>query len=171
MKSVFKKLIGIGVIVALIGAGALFDAIRATTFSVDFLSATRVEDTPTLDQEGNPVPSDIGISDGVTKVDFLVRVTHYGKGIPEHVLYIKTNRGIVGRMTTDEEGYVRFRYDCYYSLTPEDVVFTASDENNSIFVMVPATGSYTLKMIGSTGNSSGMTTDDIFFPIEGGGSK
>lgn len=171
MKPLFKKLIGIGILAALIGAGSLFDAIRAATFSVDFLSATRVEETPTLDEEGKPIPSDVGISDGVTKVDFVVRVTHYGNPSAGHVLYIKTNRGIVGRMATDGEGYVRFRYDCYYSLTPKDVVFTASDENNSVFVMIPATGSYTLKMIGSTGNSSGMTTDDIFFPIEGGDAR
>ena len=170
MKPVYKKLIGIGILAALLGAGTLFDAIRAKTFSVDFLSATRVEETPSLDAEGNAIPSDVGITDGVSKVDFVLRLTRHGNGVPEHVLYIKTNRGVIGRMTTDEEGYVRFRYDCYYSLTPKDVVFTAKDENNSVFVMVPATGSYTLKMVGSSGNSSGMITDDIFYPVEGGDS-
>ncbi len=52
-------------------------------------------------------------------------------------------------------------------MTP--VVLTVRDEDNSLFVFVPAEASYTLSMAaGEGGSGSGMTTDDIFYDIDTG---
>lgn len=169
MRPVFRKLIAIGSIAAVVGAGWLFDWVRSTTFTVEFTKVERVGDTPRYDEEGEELPVNVGVCDGDTKMNISIRVTHYGDGVSDHVLYVKTNRGVIGRMTTDADGYVNFTYDCYYSLTASDVVFTANDENNSVFVMVPASGSYTMKMVAFAGDPGGMTTNDIFFDIDEGG--
>ncbi|MGM9814184.1 MAG: hypothetical protein ACI32C_04770 [Candidatus Enteromonas sp.] len=167
MKSYWKKLIGLGVIAGLIGVGAGIDAIIATGYEVTFSDAVRQGDAPVFDKDGNKLPSDVGLTDGQTKMDMTIRVTHHGEGVADHVLYVMTNRGVVGRMRSDGEGYVRFSYDCYYSEKAADVVFTAKDEDNSIFVSIPAQGTYTLKMKAATSSSGGLTTDDIFHDLEG----
>lgn len=170
MKSVWKKCIAILSLGGVLGSMALFDWVRSSTYEVAFLSAVRQGDKPLYDETGALIPKDVGITDGATKVDFTLRVSKGGKGVPNHVLYIRTNRGTVGRIPSDAEGYVRFTYDCYYATVAKDVVFTANDEDNSIFVSIPATGSYTLKMVASSsGEGGGLTTNDIFHDLEEGG--
>lgn len=166
MKPFVKKLIIIGSIALAVLAGFAFDSIWAKSYQVTFATAERLSLDAIYDEDGNPVPKDVGISDGTTKMKMSLQLTHNGGGVSGHVLYIKTNRNVIGRMTTDKDGYINFQYDCYYSLEAKDVTFTADDENNSLFVYVPASGEYHLKMISpGSSSSSGMTTTDIFYEV------
>ena len=165
MRPVFKKLIVIGALATLVLAGFAFDSIWSKTFEISFDTPYRVEEDPYIDAEGHVVPSDVGITDGSTVMALRARLTHFGKGEANHVLYVKTNRSVVGRFTTDAEGYIDFTYNCYYaSSAPTDVVFTARDESNSIFVAVYAVGSCSMEMrLPSRLPEGSMTTNDIFY--------
>ena len=165
MKPVFKKLIAIGALSALVLSGFVFDLIWSHSFEIKFDTPVRIEEKPYIDAEGHVVPSDVGISDGATTMAMRATLTHFGKGKANHTLYIKTNRDVVGRFISDENGVVEFTYNCYYaSKDPEDVVFTARDESNSIFVAVYATGTCSMEMrLPSRLPEGSMTTNDIFF--------
>lgn len=167
MKGLLKKLIIIISIVAILAIGYGVDYAISKTYSVEFVSVNRVENTPLLNTDGTPIPKDVGITDGNTNVRFLIKLTHKNKAVGGHVLYIKTNRNVVGRMITDDNGIVEFDYRCYLSSTASDVEFNVQDENNSIFIFVPTEGNYTLKMMAPvTDNPSNMTTNDVFYDID-----
>lgn len=168
MKSAVKKVVVIAALVAVLCLGALIDFVISKNYKIEFLSVVR------LDENGEPVedgeiPSDWGIADGSTRVRFVIRVTRGGNPVGGHTLYVKTNRNILERTTTDESGRVVVDYRCYRAGTGEaaPVVLTVRDEDNSVFVFVPAEASYTLQMTGGgTSSDSGMTTDDIFYDID-----
>lgn len=167
MKGIIKKLIVIAIIIAVILVGYGIDSIIAKSYSIDFVSVERVNKDEVLDENGNEIPLNVGISDGSTKVGIKAKVTRHNKPVANHILYVKTNRNIIGRLTTNENGEIDFEYRCYLASSASDVIFTITDEDNSLFVFVPATGIYTLKMVAPTSSkpSSGMTTNDIFFDL------
>lgn len=171
MKSYVKKLIVICAIIALFAIGFGIDAIIASTYDLEVVSAIRQEETPLLDESGNPVPENVGVADGMTHVIFTLRLTRGGNPIEGHVLYVKTNRNILLRQATDENGELVVDYTCYKArksdkITP--IILTVTDEDNSIFITVPARVEYTLQMIRAPEEASddGMKTDDIFYPLE-----
>ena len=167
MKEILKKIIVIMSIIVVLLIGYGIDSIIAKSYSIDFLSVERIQDEPLLDNNGKEIPLDVGISDGYTLMNIKVRLTRHNTPVSKHVLYIKTNRNIVGRMETNDEGIINFEYKCYLSATPNDIVFSIDDENNSIFIFTPAKGTYTLKMIAPISkNASNISTDDIFFDID-----
>lgn len=171
MKNVLKKLIVIVSIVVVIGIGALIDLGISKGYDIEFVSVTRLTEegaAPALDVDGNEIPEDWGIADGSTKVRFVIRVTHYGKPVEGHTLYVKTNRNVLERVDTNEDGTVTVDYRCYRGakgkVTP--ITLTVRDEDNSVFVFVPAKATYVLQMAEAKAeSSSGMTTDDIFYDI------
>lgn len=173
MKSALKKLCVIVGIVVVLLLGTLVDLIISKAYDFEFVSIERLADenaeTP-LDKEGNEIPNDWGIADGQTYVRFVIRLTRNGKPVEGHTLYVKTNRNVLGRLTTDADGLVAVDYRCYKGSegNVKDVVLTVRDEDNSVFVFVPRTESYTLKMAEmATGNGgSGLKTDDIFYDID-----
>ena len=80
-------------------------------------------------------------------------------------------RQILLRQATDENGELVVDYTCYKArksdkITP--IILTVTDEDNSIFITVPARVEYTLQMIRAPEEASddGMKTDDIFYPLE-----
>lgn len=167
MKSVIKKLIIIVALIATLLVLFSIDSLIAKTYDIEYVSIKRNEEVNLVDINGNEVPLDVGVSDGNTTVNFVVRLTHYNKPVKNHVLYVKTNKNVIGRLRTDENGMISFDYRCYLSSTPSDVIFNIVDENNSIFIFVPASNDYTLKMIAPLGESnSEMTTNDIFYDID-----
>ena len=169
---ILKKLIIVVAIIALCGVGALIDYFIAQTYEFEFVSVERVSEAPVYDENGQEVPIDTGIADGSTRVKIVVKLTQNGNPVSGHTLYIKTNRNVLGRMVTDENGNVVIEYRCYKAtgskpVTP--ITLSVRDEDNSVFVFVPATGEYVLKMIkGNQVQGSGMTTDDIFYDIKEG---
>ncbi len=169
MKSVLKKLIVLFSIVLLFVVGYGVDAIIARTYRLEVVSAVRQEDTPYLDEEGDPVPADVGIADGKTHVLFTIRLTRGGKPVSGHVLYVKTNRNILLRAQTDENGELKVDYTCYKARLRDQVMpitLTVTDENNSVFITVPAKTEYILKMRRPVQEESGgMKTDEIFYPL------
>lgn len=166
MKNIIKKIIVIVAIIAIILIGYGIDSIIASTYTIDFVSVERVNKEIILDDNGNEIPLNVGICDGKTQVEIKAKVTKNNKAVANHVLYVKTNRNIIGRLTSNENGEIDFEYRCYLANTASDVVFTITDEDNSLFVFVPATKTYTLKMVAlSSKSSSNMTTNDIFFDL------
>lgn len=169
MKSVLKKLIVLLGIVAVIALGAGVDAIIAASYKIDFIKVERLGDEKVTDSEGNELAPDIGVADGTTYVRFVIKLTRGGVPVQGHVLYVKTNRNILERKATDENGEIVVDYRCYKASSTEiaaPVTLTVKDENNSVFVAVPATNNYVLKMVKPHKSSgSGMKTDEIFFPI------
>lgn len=139
MKSAVKKLIVIGCIVAVLCVGALIDFAISLTYKIEFVSVVRLTESGEPVTEAGEVPADWGIADGSTKVRFVVRVTHGGKPVQGHTLYIKTNRNVLERTDTDGEGCVTVDYRCYRAGNGEGdaVVLTVRDEDNSLFVFVP----------------------------------
>ena len=113
MKSAVKKLIVIGCIVAVLCVGALIDFAISLTYKIEFVSVVRLTESGEPVTEAGEVPADWGIADGSTKVRFVVRVTHRGKPVRGHTLYIKTNRNVLERTDTDGEGFVTVDYRCY----------------------------------------------------------
>ena len=143
------------------------DSIIAKTYNIEYVSVSRNDTTAIYDEKGNEIPLDVGICDGNTTVAFVVKLIHNNKPVKNHVLYVKTNRNVIGRLRTDEDGIIRFDYRCYLATSPIDVKFNIVDEDNSIFIYAPASSDYTLKMIAPIGEAnSGMTTDDIFYNID-----
>ena len=169
---ILKKLIILVAIIALCGVGASIDYFIAQTYQFEFVNVERLSEEPAYDENGQEIPLDTGIADGSTKVRIVVKLTQNGKPVSGHTLYIKTNRNVLGRMVTDENGDVVIDYRCYKasgSKAVSPITLTVRDEDNSVFVFVPATGEYVLKMIkGNQVEGSGMTTDDIFYDIEEG---
>lgn len=172
MKSALKKLCVIVGIVVVLLVGAFVDLLISKTYDLEFVSVERLVGEGTgivLDKDGNEVPSDWGIADGQTYVRFVIRLTRNGKAVDGHTLYIKTNRNVLGRMTTDENGLVTVDYRCYKGTADnvKDIVLTVRDEDNSVFVFVPRTESYTLPMAEAReAAGSGMTTNDVFYDID-----
>ena len=171
MKSALKKLCVIVGIVVVLLVGALVDLIISKTYDFEFVSVERLTEAgaeTVLDKDGNVIPSDWGIADGRTYVRFVIRLTRNGKPVKGHTLYVKTKRNVLGRVTTDENGLVTVDYRCYKGRegNVKDVVLTVRDEDNSVFVFVPTTESYTLKMAEvKLESGSGLKTDDIFYDI------
>ncbi len=170
MKGFLKKLAVIVGIIAVIACGAGIDAIIASTYKIEFTEVKRLGDETVIGADGKEVPEEYGIADGTTYVRFVIKLTRHGNPVPGHVLYVKTNRNILERTATDENGIITVDYRCYKAATAEaaaPVTLTVKDENNSVFVTVPATGEYVLQMVKPVNNTgSGMKTDDIFFPID-----
>ena len=59
MKSYVKKLIAICAIIAVFAIGYGIDTIIASTYDLTVVSAVRQEETPLLDDAGNPVPENV----------------------------------------------------------------------------------------------------------------
>ena len=169
MKSVWKKLIALGAIVAAFAVGYGIDSIVASTYDLEVIAVERQEETPALDEEGNPIPADIGIADGQTIVHFTIRLTRGDDPIEGHTLYVKTNRNVLARVVTDESGQAVVSYKCYRarkSAAAEPIILTVTDEDNSVLITVPAKTEYTLQMRKPVDQSDdGMKTDDVFYPI------
>ena len=171
MKSALKKLFIIIGIVVIFLVGGIVDLIISKTYDFEFVSVERLVEEgaePALDKDGNVIPDDWGIADGQTYVRFVIRLTRNGKPVKGHTLYIKTNRNVLGRMTTDEDGLVVVDYRCYKGTAGnvKDIVLTVRDEDNSVFIFVPRTESYTLPMAEvQEETGSGMKTDDIFYDV------
>lgn len=167
MKSVFKKLIVIAAIAAVLGIGALVDLGISKSYKIEFVSVNRLTADGALDTDAEKAPVDWGIADGSTKVRFVIKVTRGGKPVSGHTLYVKTNRNVLERTDTGKDGTVVVDYRCYRGgKNVDDIILTVRDEDNSIFVFVPSEASYTLKMAkGEELEGSGMTTDDIFYDI------
>ncbi len=166
MKAV-KKLIVIGAIVLVICLGALVDFFISLSYDIEFVSVQRMGE-PMYDEEGNEIPPDTGVADGETQVRLLIRVTHNGDPVEGHVLYVRTNRNVIGRFTTNADGEAEVFYRCYRAGSREvtPVLVSVEDEDNSVFVAVAAKAEYTLQMAKPTGSGDGgMTTDDIFDEI------
>ncbi len=163
-----KKLIVIGVLIAVLLLGALADLIISLTYDIEIVSVQR-QGEPVYTEDGALLEEDIGVADGETYVRFVVRVTQGGAPRKNHTLYVKTNRNIIGRVVTDEDGYAQFDYRCYRAGTSgsaDPVTVTVRDENNSLFIFVPAEQEYSLEMVKPVSEEgSGMTTDDIFYDI------
>ena len=167
MKSALKKLIIILACLATLLVLFCIDSIIAKTYNIEYVSITRNEEISLVDTDGNAIPLNVGVSDGNTTVTFVVKLTHNNKPVKNHVLYVKTNRNVIGRLRTDENGTISFDYRCYLSSNPSDVTFNIVDEDNSIFIYVPASNDYILKMIAPLGEAnSEMTTNDIFYDID-----
>ncbi|MBQ9710423.1 MAG: hypothetical protein IJV67_07365 [Clostridia bacterium] len=167
-----KKLIIIIAIIAVCGVGALIDYFISLSYDINFVSVERLSETDdvVLDENGNEIPADWGIADGQTKVRFVIQLTRNGKPIADHTLYVKTNRNVLERTTTDKNGMIVIDYRCYRangSGAPAPITLTVRDEDNSVFVFVPRTASYVLNMARvKTSEGSGMVTDDIFYDLE-----
>ena len=172
MRSFLKKILVLATVVAVVALGAGIDALIAKTYDVEIVSVERLGDLEYYDDAGNVVelPPDTGVADGTTYVRFTVTVIRKGKPIGGHTLYALTNRNVIGRSVTDENGTATFDYRCYRASgqTAPAVTFTVRDESNSVFVFVPAKASCELTMFrpGKEGGS-GLKTDDIFYPVEG----
>lgn len=172
MNAALKKLAVVLALAALTGVLALVDLGISKTYSFELVSLARASDEVVLDRDGNEVPPDVGIADGTTRMIFTVRLTHGGKAVSGHTVYVKTDRNVVGRFVTDGDGLVEIEYRCYKgsknNLKP--VTLTVRDENNSVFVFVPTTAEYTLGMVlPETDGGERMLTDDIFYEIDGKG--
>lgn len=162
MKSALKKLIIIISFVATLLVLFGIDSIIAKTYNIEYVSVCRNDTTAIYDE----IPLNVGICDGNTTVAFVVKLTHNNKPVKNHVLYVNTNRNVIGRLRTGEDGTIKFDYRCYLATSPIDVEFKIVDEDNSIFIYAPASGEYTLKMMAPQGDAySGMTTNDIFYEI------
>ncbi len=169
MNSVVKKLIVIAAIIAVLGVGALIDLGISKSYKIEFAQVVRLDENNEPVEDGE-IPANVGIADGSTRVRFVIRVTRHGKAVKGHTLYVKTNRNVLERTTTDEDGQIVVDYRCYRASAGKvsPIILTVRDENNSVFVFVPAEASYTLEMTKpvSSDSGSGMTTDDIFYEID-----
>ncbi len=169
MKGTLKKLLIIVGLFVVIGLGALIDLGISKSYTIEFVSVQRLSEEPAYDADGDEIPLNWGIADGQTQVRFVVKLTRNGKAVEGHTLYVKTNRNVLERINTDEQGMAVIDYRCYKGragrVTP--IILTVSDEDNSVFVSVPKRASYTLQMAEPvTESGSGMKTDDIFYDIE-----
>ena len=168
MKAFLKKTAVILGIVAVLGILALVDTVISKTYAFELLSVERISDGPVYDAYGEPVPSDWGVADGQTKVVFSVLLTRNGKPVSGHVLYAKTNRNVIGRIATDENGVAVIEYRCYKGnkSNVKPVTLSLRDEDNSVFITVSARAEYVLQMAApAVENGNGMMTDDIFYDI------
>lgn len=169
MRSVVKKLVVIAAVIAVLCIGALIDLGISKSYKIEFTQVVRLDENGEPVEEGGEIPINYGIADGSTRVRFVISVTRGGKAVKGHTLYVKTNRNVLERTTTDDDGKIVVDYRCYRAgagrVTP--IVLTVRDEDNSVFVFVPAEASYTLQMTAAASSSSGsgMTTDDIFYEI------
>ena len=168
-----KKLVVLLIIAAICGLGALIDYFISLSYTIDFVSVERLVnegDEDLVDVNGNKIPLNWGVADGSTKVRFKIQLTRNGKPISGHTLYVKTNRNVLERTVTDENGMVVVDYRCYRAngnSHVDPIILTVRDENNSVFVFVPRKAEYTLNMAQiKFAEGSGMTTDDIFYDIE-----
>ncbi len=127
----------IGVIVLIFAGMWIFDAIRAQTFCLEM-----VECTP-----------ETAVADGSTKVEITYRLTRGGKPVEGHNIFIYCDgngRFFSYRETTDEDGKVTFllypgRATLYSPA--KDIPVYASDESNSIFIMVKAKHEFVLPVV------------------------
>lgn len=146
-----KKLIVLGCIALVFSLCLLSDFIISKTYSYEVISSSPQE----------------GKADGNTVVSIKFRLTKGGKGIKNHNIYAITDKGRIGRRTTDSEGYFIIDYRCYAATSEKnvkDIVITLYDEDNSIFIYVPATYYFTVKMLPPDDfDDGGGTVDDIFF--------
>ncbi len=169
MKSTVKKLIVIAAIVLVFALGFGIDSLIATSYRIEFVGVERQGEENLLDEQGEIIPMTSGIADGRTHVFLTVRLTRYGKPVAGHILYIKTNRNVLARIETDENGEVLVDYTCYKARKrdkAENVTFTVTDEDNSVFITVSAKAEYELDMRKAyEEDSDGMKTDDVFYPI------
>lgn len=171
MKSIFKKLIALAAVALVLGVLALIDVAVSKSYKIEFLSVKRLSDEVVLDGEGKPLPEDWGVADGSTRVLVTVRLTRGGTPVEGHTLYIKTDRNVLERSITNEEGIVVVNYRCYRASggSADPVTLSVRDENNSVFIFIPVTAERVINMImPERGSGSGMTTDDIFYDIGGG---
>lgn len=169
MSGAKKKLIVIGAIFLLIAFCALIDFLISLSYEIEFVTIER-QGEAVYDENGQEIPADTGVADGETRMRFVVRVTQNGRPKGGHTLYVKTNRNIIGRVTTNENGEAEFVYRCYRagSGEAEAVLVTVEDEDNSVFVAVSATAEYSLDLVKPASDEDGgnMTTDDIFYDIQ-----
>lgn len=147
-----KRLLIVVLIAALIAALAGVDAAIASAYRFELVRAT----------------PEFGVADGTTVVSVTVRLLRGERTVEGHTLYVITDRGRLGRYTTDADGEVTVEYRCYrasQSTKITDVTVRFADEDNSVFVYVPAEFSYTIPMKASGGGEDGMLVDDIFYDV------
>ncbi len=133
-KRIPKKAIVVGILVLILAGMWIFDAIRAQTFRLEM-----VECTP-----------EIAIADGKTKVEITYRLTRWGKPVEGHNIFVYCDgngRFFSYREQTDADGKVTFllypgRATIYSPA--EDIPVYASDESNSVFIMVKAKNEFVL---------------------------
>lgn len=137
-RGLYIKLIVVGVIIALIGSMWIFDSVRASTFNLELISCS----------------PEIAVATGSDGVELTYRLTRNNKPVEGHNIYIYCDgngRFYSYRETTDENGEVTFLLypGRATQFTPaKDIPIYASDESNSIFVMVKAEHSFVLPVVG-----------------------
>ena len=121
-----STLIAVLAIVLVFGAFALFDTVRAQTYTIEVVSLTPEKPVADVRQQ----------------VQIKLRVTKKGKGVEGHSLFaISKNGGTFkgNRAETDEEGVAPFIYIPFSatSLQPaRPVTISVIDESNSVFLEI-----------------------------------
>lgn len=121
-----RTLIAVLAIVLVFGAFALFDTVRAQTYTIEVVSLTPEKPVADVRQQ----------------VQIKLRVTKKGKGVEGHSLFaISKNGGTFkgNRAETDEEGVASFIYIPFSatSLQPaRPVTISVIDESNSVFLEI-----------------------------------
>ena len=114
-----------------------FDAVRAQTFHLELVDCT----------------PETAVASGQDGVEMTYRLTRRGKPVEGHHIFVYCDgngRFYSYRETTDEDGKVTFlfypgRATIY---TPaKDIPIYASDESNSLFIMVKAKHSFVLPVV------------------------
>lgn len=168
MHSALKKLIIIAGIGAALFAGYVADSIIVKSYSIDVLSIRRSGDENMLDANDEVVPLDCGVTDGETKVTMNLLLTRNGNPVSGHTMYVITNKNVIGRFITDENGQISVDYRCYKANNAKavkDITVSVKDENNSVFVSVPCKTSFVITMKQAKQNENIMKTDDFFFDV------
>ncbi len=152
-----KKLIALLITIAVIGTCVVVDLIKMNMVTLEIVSVT-------------PEPA---VADPSQSVEIVVQLTSFtGAAIPDHNLYAITKNGgsfQSYRVKTDENGRATMIYYPYKATeyqTARDVTIQIRDEDNSIFIEMYPSVSYTIAMKKNDGNSHGVSLEDI---LGGGG--
>ena len=118
-----RTLIAVLAIVLVFGAFALFDTVRAQTYTIEVVSLTPEKPVADVRQQ----------------VQIKLRVTKKGKGVEGHSLSKNGGTFKGNRAETDEEGVASFIYIPFSatSLQPaRPVTISVIDESNSVFLEI-----------------------------------
>lgn len=150
-----KKILIFAAICGLIGLFFLVDCLVLQFYTVDIVS----------------ISPETSVADGKTPVTITVSVKKNGQPVEGHILYMLSKSGgslKSNRIATNTKGEAEFVYYPYLAsnyLKAGDVMLRVEDESNSIFVSVPASKDFTVKLTdpASTSNTEpDYLTDDIF---------
>ena len=145
-----KKLIILAIIIALFAVCFSVDLVISKIYHFEVIS----------------VSPEKGVADGNQVVTMVVQLKLGNKAVPGHDIYVITDRGRIGRKTTDENGLITISYSCYFALNPssvKDVDIVFYNEDNSVFIYVPSKFVYTLEMTAPEPGSGNQTTVDTIF--------